>query len=59
MCCGCETIAYDIREPATIGQPLAPGQQRSDFAVGSIKNVCRDCPEEVFTKADRFGITFP
>lgn len=34
-------------------------QQRSDFAVGSIKNVCRDCPEEVFTKADRFGITFP
>lgn len=32
---------------------------RESLAVGTIKNVCRDCPEECFTKADRFGITFP
>jgi len=27
--------------------------------LGLIKNICRDCPEECLTKADRFGIDFP
>ena len=30
-----------------------------DKPLGLIKNFCRDCPEEFFTKADRFGIDFP
>ena len=27
--------------------------------LGAYKKICRDCPEECYTKADRFGIDLP
>ncbi|KRX05226.1 hypothetical protein PPERSA_06860 [Pseudocohnilembus persalinus] len=60
-CWGCERTNYEIREPQNKGykQKGNDDEDIESLIVGSIDNVCKECPEEFLTKSDKFQIDFP